>query len=78
MARFVPIDIGQANNVHFSNFFGGSWTYFRCASNNIDEQEKSRFGKIGYLLSAVRTIGENAPFSYKLDYMGIRLKGKQL
>ena len=61
-----------------SPIFLGGVGLISDASNNIDEQEKSRFEKIGYLLSAVRTIGENAPFSYKLDYMGIRLKGKQL
>ncbi|MGE7187212.1 hypothetical protein ACQKKK_25565 [Peribacillus sp. NPDC006672] len=39
-------------------------------------QEKTRFGKIGYLLSAVRTIGDNAPFSYKLEYDGNFIEGE--
>ncbi len=69
-----PIDIGKSNNDYFSNFWGVG--LISDASNNIDEQEKSRFGKIGYLLSAVRTIGENAPFSYKLEYDGKFIEGE--
>lgn len=69
-----PIDIGKSNNDYFSNFWGVG--LISDASNNIDEQEKSRFGKIGYLLSAVRTIGENAPFSYKLEYDGNFIEGE--
>ncbi|MFJ7932419.1 diacylglycerol/lipid kinase family protein [Peribacillus sp. NPDC096448] len=59
-----------------SPIFLGGVGLISDASNNIDEQEKSRFGKIGYLLSAVRTIGENAPFSYKLDYDGDSIEGE--
>lgn len=68
-----PIDIGKSNNDFFS--ISGEWDLFQML-NNIDEQEKSRFGKIGYLLSAVRTIGENAPFSYKLEYDGNFIEGE--
>ncbi|MGW6666508.1 MULTISPECIES: YegS/Rv2252/BmrU family lipid kinase [Peribacillus] len=68
------IDIGQANNDYFSNFWGVG--LISDASSNIDEQEKSRFGKIGYLLSAIRIIGENAPFSYKLKYDGNVIEGE--
>lgn len=69
-----PIDIGKSNNDYFSNFWGVG--LISDASNNIDEQEKSRFGKIGYLLSAVRTIGGNAPFSYKIEYDGNFIEGE--
>lgn len=70
------IDIGQANDDYFSNFWGiGLITE---ASSNIDVQEKNRFGKIGYLLSAVRTIGDNAPFSYKLEYDGNFIEGEAI
>lgn len=69
-----PIDIGKSNNDYFSNFWGVG--LISDASNNIDEQEKSRFGKIGYLLSAVRTIGGNAPFSYKVEYDGDFIEGE--
>ncbi len=69
-----PIDIGKSNNDYFSNFWGVG--LISDASNNIDEQEKSRFGKIGYLLSAVRTIGGNAPFSYKVEYDGNFIEGE--
>ncbi|MGJ3197396.1 YegS/Rv2252/BmrU family lipid kinase [Peribacillus frigoritolerans] len=69
-----PIDIGKSNNDYFSNFWGVG--LISDASNNIDEQEKSRFGKIGYLLSAVRTIGESAPFPYKVEYDGNFIEGE--
>ncbi|MDM5219985.1 YegS/Rv2252/BmrU family lipid kinase [Peribacillus sp. NJ11] len=70
------IDIGQANNDYFSNFWGVG--LISEASSNIDEQEKNRFGKIGYLLSAVRTIGDSAPFPYKLEYDGHLIEGKAI
>ncbi|WP_285769489.1 YegS/Rv2252/BmrU family lipid kinase [Peribacillus sp. SI8-4] len=71
-----PIDIGMANDAYFSNFWGiGLVT---DTSNNIDDQEKSRFGKIGYLLSAVRTLGDNAAFPFKVEYDGKQLEGEAL
>ena len=64
----------KSNNDYFSNFWGVG--LISDASSNIDEQEKNRFGKIGYLLSAVRTIGESAPFPYKLEYDGDSIEGE--
>lgn len=70
------IDIGQADDAYFSNFWGVG--LISDASSNIDEQEKNKFGKIGYLLSAVRTIGDNNPFPFKLQYDGNMIEGEAI
>ncbi|CAH0310511.1 Putative lipid kinase BmrU [Peribacillus sp. Bi96] len=70
------IDIGQADDDYFSNFWGIG--LISDASSNIDEQEKNKFGKIGYLLSAVRTIGDNNPFPFKLQYDGNMIEGEAI
>ncbi|MGE6379636.1 diacylglycerol/lipid kinase family protein [Peribacillus muralis] len=70
------IDIGKANDAYFSNFWGIG--LISDTSNNIDEQEKNRFGKIGYLLSAVRTIGDKDPFPFKVDYDGKHIEGEAI
>jgi YegS/Rv2252/BmrU family lipid kinase len=70
------IDIGQADDDYFSNFWGVG--LISEASRNIDEQEKNKFGKIGYLLSAVRTVGDNNPFPFKLQYDGNIIEGEAI
>ncbi|WP_340372607.1 YegS/Rv2252/BmrU family lipid kinase [Peribacillus sp. FSL E2-0218] len=71
-----PIDIGVANDVYFSNFWGIGLV--SETSNNIDDQEKNRFGKIGYLLSAIRTIGDNDGFQFKVEFDGKQMEGEAL
>ncbi|CAH0347214.1 YegS/Rv2252/BmrU family lipid kinase [Bacillus sp. CECT 9360] len=64
----VQIDVGKTGSNYFLNFWGiGLITE---TSNNIDPQEKSRLGKISYLLSALRTINESDPFHFKMIYDG--------
>ncbi|WP_409303867.1 diacylglycerol/lipid kinase family protein [Peribacillus sp. SCS-155] len=62
------IDVGKANHNYFLNFWGiGLITE---TSKNIDTEEKSILGKLSYLLSAVRTIGDNEQIRYKITYDG--------
>ncbi|MFJ7756417.1 YegS/Rv2252/BmrU family lipid kinase [Peribacillus muralis] len=70
------IDIGKADDAYFSNFWGIG--LISDTSNNIDEQEKNRFGKIGYLLSALRTIGDKDPFPFKVAYDGKHIEGEAI
>ncbi|WP_057915622.1 diacylglycerol/lipid kinase family protein [Peribacillus muralis] len=71
-----PIDIGKANDAYFSNFWGIG--LISDTSNNIDDQEKNQFGKIGYLLSAIRTIGDKAAFPFKVEYDGKHIEGEAI
>ena len=68
------IDVGKADDNYLLNFWGIG--LISDTSNNIDEQEKSKFGKIGYFLSAIRTIGDKEPFSFRLEYDEKCVEGK--
>jgi len=62
------IDAGKAGDHFFLNFWGIG--LIAEASANIFEKEKNRFGTISYLLSAIRTVGGNEPFLYKMEFNG--------
>ena len=68
------IDVGKADDHYLLNFWGIG--LIADTSNNIDEQEKSKFGKIGYFLSAIRTIGDQEPFPFRLEYDETCVEGK--
>lgn len=70
------IDVGKADDDYFLNFWGIG--LISDTSNNIDEQEKSKFGKIGYFLSAIRTIGDKEPFSFRLECEDKCVEGKAI
>ena len=68
------IDAGKAGNNYFLNFWGIG--LIAETSANIFEKEKNRFGTISYLLSAIRTVGGNEPFPYKIEFDGEELEGQ--
>ncbi|MGM9956739.1 MAG: diacylglycerol/lipid kinase family protein [Peribacillus sp.] len=68
------IDVGKADDHYLLNFWGIG--LITDTSNNIDEQEKSKFGKIGYFLSAIRTIGDQEPFPFRVEYDETCVEGK--
>ncbi|MCA1037422.1 YegS/Rv2252/BmrU family lipid kinase [Bacillus infantis] len=59
-----PVDIMQANEDYFLNFWGIGLV--AEASENIKAAEKNLFGRISYFLSALRTIKEMEPFHASL------------
>ncbi|WP_054704527.1 diacylglycerol kinase family protein [Bacillus sp. JCM 19041] len=59
------IDIGQQNEQYFSNFSGVG--LITEASKEIEEETKDKFGKLGYVISAVRSLKEPQSFSYQLE-----------
>ncbi|WP_078393119.1 diacylglycerol/lipid kinase family protein [Shouchella patagoniensis] len=61
----LAIDIGQQNEQYFSNFSGVG--LITEASKEIEEETKDKFGKLGYLISAVRSLKEPQSFSYQLE-----------
>ncbi|OIK10901.1 YegS/Rv2252/BmrU family lipid kinase [Bacillus sp. MUM 13] len=66
--RIKEVDVGRAGDRYFLNFWGIG--LIADTSSNIDEHEKNLFGKIGYFLSALRTLGDNEPFSFTMEYDG--------
>ncbi|SFC97094.1 lipid kinase, YegS/Rv2252/BmrU family [Bacillus sp. OV322] len=66
--RIKEVDVGRAGERYFLNFWGIG--LITDTSSNIDEHEKNLFGKIGYFLSAIRTLGDNEPFSFTMEYDG--------
>ncbi|WP_445490617.1 diacylglycerol/lipid kinase family protein [Niallia sp. 03133] len=54
LGKESPVDIIQANEHYFLNFWGIG--LIAETSNNIKEEEKSLLGKVSYFLSAVRTL----------------------
>lgn len=58
------IDIGQQNERFFSNFSGVG--LITEASKEIEEETKDKYGKLGYVISAVRSLKEPTTFSYTL------------
>jgi diacylglycerol kinase (ATP) len=64
--KVKDIDVAKTGENYFLNFWGiGLITE---TSNNIDPGEKNFLGKVSYLLSAARTIGNNEPFSFRMVY----------
>ncbi|PLT27980.1 diacylglycerol/lipid kinase family protein [Peribacillus deserti] len=64
----IEVDVGKVNDSYFLNFWGiGLITE---ASSNIDPDQKKRFGKLSYFLSALKTFNEIDPFPFKLTYDG--------
>ncbi|KGX90554.1 lipid kinase [Pontibacillus halophilus JSM 076056 = DSM 19796] len=62
--RQAPVDVAQANERYFVNFWGiGMITE---ASENIDQRQKKRFGPLSYFISAFKTIQQATPFSFRM------------
>ncbi|MFQ3545142.1 YegS/Rv2252/BmrU family lipid kinase [Halobacillus rhizosphaerae] len=58
------IDAGKTNAGYFLNFWGiGLVTQ---TSFNIDKDQKSKFGVLSYFISALKTMNQAEPFSFKL------------
>ncbi|MGM9926136.1 MAG: diacylglycerol/lipid kinase family protein [Bacillus sp. (in: firmicutes)] len=58
------VDVGRVNEEYFLNFCGLG--LIAQTSQNIDNAEKSAMGKISYYLSALRTLNDVDPISYKI------------
>lgn len=58
------IDIGQQNERFFSNFSGVG--LITEASKEIENETKDKFGKLGYVISAIRSLKAPTTFSYTL------------
>jgi diacylglycerol kinase (ATP) len=67
-----PVDIMQANEDYFLNFWGIGLV--AEASENIKATEKNLFGRIGYFLSALRTIKAMEPFHVSLTVDGMSME----
>ncbi|WP_181350182.1 diacylglycerol kinase family protein [Thalassobacillus sp. CUG 92003] len=62
------VDVGKLGEEYFINFWGiGLVTE---ASFNIDKQQKSRFGVLSYFMSALKTMNQVSPFSFKMTIDG--------
>lgn len=62
------VDVAQANEHYFLNFLGMGLV--EEVSNNIDPNEKSLFGKLGYYLSTIRTLKEADTFNVSVTIDG--------
>ncbi|MBD2846941.1 YegS/Rv2252/BmrU family lipid kinase [Paenibacillus sp. IB182496] len=69
------LDVGQAGDRYFSNFFGiGLITE---TSENIDRNLKGKLGKLSYFLSTLQTVTNAESFDYVLEPEGgERLEGE--
>lgn len=64
----VPVDVLKANDHYCLNFWGiGLITE---ASSHINQTEKALLGRISYFTSALRTISNLEPFSFRLSIDG--------
>ncbi|PLR87222.1 diacylglycerol/lipid kinase family protein [Bacillus sp. V33-4] len=71
-----PFDAIKADDHYLINFWGiGLVTK---TSNNINEAEKERLGKISYYLSAIRTINKMEPFRYTITCDGETSAGEAI
>jgi diacylglycerol kinase (ATP) len=70
----VPVDVMEINGHYALNFWGTGLV--TEASNNIKESEKQWFGKVGYYLSALRTMKQMETFCYQIDCDGEILEGE--
>ncbi|WP_456272691.1 diacylglycerol/lipid kinase family protein [Bacillus sp. AK031] len=62
------IDIVQANDRYFSNFWGIG--IIADASRNVNEAVKGVFGKLSYYLSAFQTLQEAKSFTFRAEIDG--------
>ncbi|AIC96412.1 lipid kinase [Shouchella lehensis G1] len=71
----TDIDIISQNDRYFSNFSGVG--LITEASKEIEESTKESFGKLGYIISAIRSLKEPTPFSYEVTTnTGIKKSGE--
>lgn len=62
------IDVGKVNDNYFLNFVGLG--LIADTSSNIDGSQKNLLGKMSYFISAIKTVKDTNPFSYRLEYNG--------
>ncbi|WP_173917777.1 YegS/Rv2252/BmrU family lipid kinase [Halobacillus sp. Marseille-Q1614] len=68
----VKVDAGRSNDDYFINFWGiGLITE---TSNNIDEDQKDRFGVLSYFISAFKTMNQADPFHFTAKVDGEVIK----
>ncbi|WP_175074471.1 YegS/Rv2252/BmrU family lipid kinase [Terribacillus sp. AE2B 122] len=72
--KTASIDIGQYEDSYFLNFWGVG--LIADASNNIDEDQKSRLGVLSYFISTLKTVNQAEPFSYEMEIDGEKLTGE--
>ncbi|RLQ93197.1 diacylglycerol/lipid kinase family protein [Falsibacillus albus] len=60
----AEMDLGKVNDRIFSNFWGIG--LISEASENINASSKNMLGKISYYISALQTVKEAMPFSFKI------------
>lgn len=69
-------DIGRMGDQYFMNFWGiGLVTE---TSENMNADQKDKFGSISYLLSTLRTMNQAEPFSYRVRIDGEFIEGKAI
>lgn len=72
----IPVDVLKVDEQYSLNFWGTG--LIAETSNHIRQTEKDHLGKISYFLSAIRTMKNMDPFTYRLDIDGERLEGEAL
>ena len=72
----IPVDVLKVDEQFCLNFWGTG--LIAETSYNIRQTQKEHFGKISYLLSAIRTMKNMNPFKYTLDIDGERMQGEAL
>ncbi|PLS04870.1 diacylglycerol/lipid kinase family protein [Neobacillus cucumis] len=72
----MPVDVLKVDEQYCLNFWATG--LIAETSNNIKQTEKDHFGKISYLLSAIRTMKNMDPFHYVLEIDGQRMEGEAL
>ncbi|RSL32485.1 diacylglycerol kinase family lipid kinase [Salibacterium salarium] len=65
------IDVGQINDRYFTNFCGIG--LIADTSVNINDNWKGRLGRFSYFVSALQTLTNTAPFSFKLTIDGYEI-----
>ncbi|MBT2654640.1 YegS/Rv2252/BmrU family lipid kinase [Bacillus sp. ISL-18] len=72
----MPVDVLKVDEQYCLNFWGTG--LIAETSNNIRPTEKNHFGKVGYMLSAIRTMNKMDQFKYVLDIDGEKMEGEAL
>ncbi|CAM3727641.1 diacylglycerol/lipid kinase family protein [Mesobacillus zeae] len=70
----VPVDAIKIDDGYSLNFWGIG--LIAQTSLNIEDSEKDRFGKIGYFLSAIRTVKDMEHFEYTIEMDGKEIRGE--
>ena len=70
----VPVDVLRAGSQYGLNFWGAGLV--AETSMNIQQAEKEQFGKLSYLLSAVRTVKDAKHFKYQINIDGKEMEGE--